>query len=198
MDGTLRIAASAGGVSADLVIKRTADGGIGQEVALPAGKAGTLTTRTDDNTGEATLTAGHGITTGMIVDVFWTGGRRYGVTVGTVAGNVVPLDLGAGDNLPVATTALVVTEQVQIDMVVDGDNVPAVFAQCTQRAHLDFQESGGTSVKAVEIIAAGEGFFWAENCGIANPLTGNAIGKVLVSNGTVTAATLKLGLVYDS
>lgn len=198
-EGTLRIAANVGGVSADLVISRSADGQIGQNVSLPAGKAGTLSTRTDDDTGEATLSTGHGITTGLVVDVYWEGGVRYNVTVGTVNVNAVPLDGGVGDAFPAEDTAIVVTPQVQIDMTFDGDNVPMVFAHSTQRAHLNFQESDGTVIAAAEIAAAGEGFVWAEDMGIANPLTGDAIAKVLASNGSSsTAATLKLGLLYDS
>ena len=75
---------------------RTNEGTGTKEVALPIAKAGTLTTRTEDDTGEATLGAGHGITTGAIVDIYWSGGRRYGVTVGTVAGNVVPFGAPGG------------------------------------------------------------------------------------------------------
>jgi hypothetical protein len=79
------------------------------EVASPtlaAAKTGTLTTRTDNDTGTLTMTAGHGITTGQTLDVYWAGGQRRGMTVGTVATNSVPIDGGAGDNLPANTTAI--------------------------------------------------------------------------------------------
>src|SRR5678815_5092823 len=76
---------------------------------LAAAKVGQLTTRTDNDTGTLTMVAGHGITTGARLDIFWeeagVKGARYGVTVGTVATNSVPFDLGAGDNLPTNLTA---------------------------------------------------------------------------------------------
>ena len=74
---------------------------------------GELTLRTDDNTGTITMNdAGHGITTGAKVDVYWAGGVQYNVTVGTVSGASVPIDLGSGDDLPSEDTAVVVSVQV--------------------------------------------------------------------------------------
>ena len=77
---------------------------------LAVAKIGQLTTRTDANTGTLTMAASHGITTGARLDIFWTEagvkGARYGVTVGTVSVNSVPIDLGAGDDLPTNLTAV--------------------------------------------------------------------------------------------
>ena len=83
---------SLGGISVQSNVVRTETGQIGQEVALPIGKAGALTTRTSDTVGSATMATGHGITTGALVDVYWDGGVRYGVTVGTVNGQRRPVD----------------------------------------------------------------------------------------------------------
>jgi hypothetical protein len=76
---------------------------------------GTLTTRTDDDTGEVTLSPSHGVMTGHTLDVHWddmgTPRSRTGMTAGTVATNVVPIDGGTGDNLPAATTDVNVVNQ---------------------------------------------------------------------------------------
>jgi len=79
----------------------------------PHSVAGTLTTRTDDDTGTLTLSTGHGVMTGNTVDVFWNDGAnsRTGMTAGTVSGNSVPIDGGSGDVLPAATTAVNVVNQ---------------------------------------------------------------------------------------
>ena len=196
--GTIVSTANVGGISMASAISRTDDGQIGHEVSLPAGSAGTLTTRTDDNTGEATLSAGHGLSEGDVVDVYWADGVRYGMDVGVVAGNVVPIDGGAGDNLPDADSALVVTKQVTIDTDFDGDLVALIAALATQRAHLDFQTAGGVSLSAVE-LQANELWSWYSDSGIANPLTGDPVGSVEASCGTTAAAaTLKLGALYSS
>lgn len=114
-------------------------------VALAVGKAGTLTTRTDANTGTITLAADHGIETGQIVDVYWTAGMRYGVTVGTVSGTSVPIDLGAGDDLPTAATAVVVAPRVEITCSIVGTDAAVLALQAeredttsTAKAHIDF------------------------------------------------------------
>lgn len=114
---------------------RQADGGSTIDLnpltgtGLPVGFAGELTTRTNDTEGTVTLADGHGITTGLEVDLYWDGGIRYGVTVGTVAGNAVPLtDTGSGDDLPIAETEIVVSQRVRIAEFIDGDQLVALSA----------------------------------------------------------------------
>ena len=89
-------------------------------VIVPVAKAGTLSTRTSDTEGTITGSTGHGITTGQKLDIQWSDGRRYNVTVGTVDGNSIPISLGAGDNLPDADTALVFATPVEISTAFDG------------------------------------------------------------------------------
>ncbi|MBK9128182.1 MAG: hypothetical protein IPM13_10320 [Phycisphaerales bacterium] len=72
------------------------------------GKRGTLTTRTSDTAGTLTMESGHGIATGNTIHVYWDGGKRIGVTVGTVSGTSVPISGGSGDNLPDASTPMYV------------------------------------------------------------------------------------------
>ena len=81
-----------GGLTIQSTVTRTASGQISHDVTLPAGKAGTLTTRTDDNTGVATLGTGHGIVQNDVVDVYWAAGVRYGMDVTAVNGNAVTVD----------------------------------------------------------------------------------------------------------
>ena len=75
--------------------------------SIAAAKTGTLSTRTNDTSGTLTMTTGHGFTTGQKdISIFWSGGSRRNVLVGTVATNSVPFSGGTGDNLPLATTAI--------------------------------------------------------------------------------------------
>lgn len=68
---------------------------------------GTLTTRTDDDTGEITVVGGNrGLTTSETVDVYWSGGSRTGMSITNVAGAVVTIDGGSGDVLPSTSTAM--------------------------------------------------------------------------------------------
>ncbi len=197
LSGVLSSSVTIAGLTITGSVPRSADGGLTREIPLPAGTAGTLTTRTDDDTGVATLEAGHGLSTSDVVDVYWSGGMRYGMTA-TVAGNAITVDLGAGDNLPAEDTAMVVTLQVQITADIDGDEVQLIVAGCDQRCHLDFQDSGTASLAAVD-IAAGEMWDWAADQAIANPLTGNATADIYASNGSSsTMATLKVAALFDT
>jgi hypothetical protein len=197
--GTYAVVVSLGGVSINQQLKKTADHpNPYEEITLPAGNAGTLTTRTDDNTGVATLSTGHGIVSADKVDVYWTGGRRYGM-VATVDTNAVTVDGGAGDNLPAATTALVVTEQKQINTAIDGDALVLIGILAGQRCHLDLQDAAGASVVTNGIDLVGdEPYAWHNTCGIANPFAGNPITKTMASNGTATETTITILALEDS
>jgi len=196
-EGYLTQTMKVAGVSMSSSITREETGQISHEVTLPAGKSGTLSTRTDDNTGILTLAEGHGITDSDTIDVFWSGGLRYGVDVTSVDGTAVSIDLGDGDNLPTQGTAVVATVQVEIDTDFDGDLLVMFGAACNKRAHLHFTEEDDTSVKAVE-LTADEGFMWASSQDYSNPLTGEPVGKIQATCGEAAAGTLKIGALYDS
>jgi len=99
-----------------------ADGDQGSPYAISMGPIaaavtadGTLTTRSDDDTGVLTMDDGmHGIATGDVVDVQWADGSRLAITVGTVAGTTVPIDGGRGDVLPAESTAVTVVRSANV------------------------------------------------------------------------------------
>lgn len=197
---------SAGGTIITGLQSVTTDGVDPREVTLPVGKAGTLTARTDANTGEATLGSGHGITDGMIVDVRWAAGVRYGMTVGTVASLVVPIDGGTGDDLPTHSppTALVLTQQVQVNVPIDGDNAALVSLKAeylsstsTAKAHLDFQESDNTSVRALSLDANIPETLLSTAAVAA--YGGDPITKCMATNGSSSeVCTLKIIVMQDT
>lgn len=179
----------------------TADGNIGKTPTVAAAKTGTLTTRTDDNTGELTMAASHGITTGARLDLYWDGGSRRGITVGTVATNAVPIDLGAGDNLPIATTVITAMVPTEEDFTVDGDNVTAIAMYSDQAGQIVFCETDDTEVKAYSVggaVGADQSTFWTADRDATNPLAGGAITKVYFSHGTSSAsANMRAVVLYD-
>jgi len=174
LTGSYALIISASGITIQSNVTRLASQGIEPvDVDLPAGKAGTLTTRTNNTDGAATLSAGHGILTADVVDIYWDGGCRYGAIVGTVAGNVVPFGSGSGDNLVL------------------------IGASASQRSHLTFVDAGGATLHPVA-IDPGEAWAWVSDTGVDNPLSGNAVASIKASNGSSTnSSNLKLtGLQY--
>lgn len=158
--------------------------------AVAVAKTGQLTTRTDNDTGTLTMTAGHGITTGQRLDVYWTEagvkGMRRGMTVGTVATNSVPIDGGAGDNLPTNLTNVTAQVPTEEEFLVTGNNVQFIFAKSTRRACIVFADA--SDVEKGEIHAelegdAGGGYQWYTGNGLTNPLAGDSVAKVFYSNG---------------
>ncbi len=174
---------------------------------LAAAKAGTLTTRTDNNTGTLTMATGHGITTGQKIDLYWVGGVQRNITVGTVSVNSVPIDLGVGDNLPIATTAIVACVQTVLDLNVAAADIALVAVGMSRRGTVQFLKDDDTVIKIVTLGAAdalattspsAESWHWAVSLGDATPFSDD-VGKVLISNGSSAGTnTVKIGLAVDN
>lgn len=201
------VSLSGGGVSISQSLSRTADGSGSRSVVLPVGAAGSLTTRTDADTGEITADdAGHGIETGDIVDIYWDGGVQYGATVGTVSGTAIPIDAGSGDDLPAADTDIVVSKQVDINAAIDGDELSIigieasyVSATSTAKAHLDMQDSGDATIEELDLTANTPQIYDIEGGTGSNIFTGNPITHISASNGSATeVCTLKLLWLEDA
>jgi len=167
--------------------------------ALVAAQTGTLTTRTDDDTGIATLSTGHGIETADVVDVYWSGGVRYGMDA-TVSVNEITIDGGAGDNLPVQDTAVTVVEQTAIEVNFDGDDAQIIgifyrnASDTAAKAHLDLQDVGDATIKEVDLVheSANGGCdnIWNISAGDTNDFTGNRVTHGAASHDSTSAGTL--------
>lgn len=188
-------------------VVRTGSGTIGLDETLPAAKAGTLSTRTDDNTGTLTLGSGHGITDGQIVDVYWDGGMRYGMTVGTVSGTSVPIDLGSGDNLPIATTAITAVVVTAINIAIDGDEAKliAIELSTTDKSlrtagHIQLRDASANEIAALDLVT-NVPQVWDIEGGSANPFAGNPITTARASQASASTTetwTLKIVGVQDA
>ena len=167
--------------------------------AVAAAKIGSLTTRTDDNTGVATLSTGHSILTNDVVDVYWDGGVRFGM-LATVSGNAVSLDGGAGDNLPAQDTACTVVKQTEIEVNFDGDTLEIIgifyrnTADTGAKAHLDLQDAGNASIEEVDLVHekanGGCSKIWNIEGGDTNVFSGNRITHGAASHDSASAGTL--------
>ena len=197
--GTVSAVASVGGLSIQTTQNRSAAGLIGHEVNLPKADKGELTTRTSDTAGTLTMdSAGHGIETGDKIDIYWDGGLAYEATVGTVSGTSVPFTGAHGDVLPANNTDVTADVLVPLDTDFDGDKLEMIVMASTKRGHYLFDDGGALELAEGELVA-GEPLQWVADTGVTNPLTGNPVDDLYVTNGDGdAAATLKIGLIYNS
>jgi hypothetical protein len=196
MNNTFGFNISIAGISISGTSTRTTSGTISEELTLGSAKSGTLTTRTDANTGTLTLESGHGVTTASTIDIYWDGGRQYNVTVGTVSGTSVPFDSGAGDDLPTATTAVTVQMQNVIDIDFDGDLLECAAALSSERGRLQFFDSGGLEF-GID-LAEGEPWIWLSDGSETNPVVGDDITYCTITTASTDGANFKMGIGYDS
>ena len=197
---------SIAGMNLSSSISRTEEGLVSHEVTLAAGVAGAVMT---GGVGVDGLAGGHGIVGTNIVDMHWTDATtglhkvRYGITVDTANANDIRFDndpVEEGDAVPAEDTAVVVCVQQVIDTDIDLTDAMLVAIHCDQRAHCAFTNDDPVTQKGVK-VAANTTWLWNEGEGIDNPFTAAAddvMDEINASNGSVTAATLKIGILYDS
>lgn len=199
---------SGGGVTIQTMpVTRTNSGSIALEDTLSAAKSGTLTTRTDNNTGTLTMAGGHGITDGQIIDIYWSGGVQRTVTVGTVSTNSVPIDGGIGDNLPIATTAITAVVQKAINLAIDGDNadIIAIVLETVDKtlrtaANVQFLDAAADVIAEIDLVT-NVPQVWDIEGGSANPFTGDPITNLRASQASTSTSetwTLKIVGVQDA
>lgn len=155
----------------------------GSSPVVTAAKAGSLTTRTDADTGTITGSTGHGVVDGDKLDVYWSGGCRRNMTVGTVSGNAIPIDGGSGDNLPALNTALTFkVPQTEGEWALAGADVRGLCVKApTYRGQVVVRQSGGTEIAAF-LVSPGHDYVWSVASGITNPVTGATIAKATFSH----------------
>lgn len=206
---TYAVSVSGSGLSMQSAIVRSASASVGLVESLPAAKTGTLSTRTDNTDGELTMAASHGITTAAVINLHWdvggVKGVRYGVVVGTVATNAVPISGGAGDNLPIATSAITATLRTTANVLIDGDNTKliAVELKTTDTSlrtagHVSFRDATADLIAELDLVTNVPRVYDLEG-GDANPFTGDVITSIQVSNANSSvAANLQIQSVYDA
>lgn len=169
--------------------------------SVAVAKTGTLTTRTDDNTGTFTMTTGHGFSTAEEIDVFWSGGQRRKMTA-TVTGDSVVLDGGSGDVLPIATTAITAMKPVTVSFVVTGNVVWQLGVSSPVPGFIVFVDDAAAEIAAATYTitpTGGGGKTWATGIGFTNPLAGAVTSLVKFSHGNSAAArTLKAWAVHGT
>ena len=164
-------------------------------VSVLAAQPSTLTTRTDATHGTLTMTnSGHGIVTGQRIDLYWTGGQIYNVTVGTVSGTSVPITLSTG-TLPSLNAVINAGIPVKTLVAITGDNLSALlFNGITSERSYFVMATVAPVDENPQMVATNGSYQWYTGSGITNPLAGVVIASVWVSHGdTAGAHTMQAG-----
>ena len=168
------------------------------EVPVPAAVAGVLSTRTDANTGQLTVATGHGVTTDDTVDLYTAAGVliRRDMDVTAVGGTTINIDLGSGDDLPSAATAVVVCKQTLFTCLIDGDDIEFIVIGLDLPGvnkpfgRAIFEKADDSDV--FEAIFAGRPLSWDVAGGQANDFEAAAVAKCRVSHAHAIAGKFKI------
>jgi len=180
------------GVTIQNTIARTGDGFIAVEPTVNAAKAlGTWVKGVGAGDATATLTTGHGWSTG-VGDVYWTGGRRYDVTV-TIAADAVTLEAGTGDTYPAnGNTTVVLAMHQQINQIIDGDLLEflaicfeSTTSNSTARGHVHAEDAANDVIADLD-FDANEPRVWDIDAGQTNTFTGDVITLLFITMDSTT------------
>lgn len=177
--------------------------GTNVDLALPIAQAGTLTTRTDADTGVITMdSVSHGYTTSDFLAVFWTDadgveGYRINMDITAVAGALVTVDLGFGDDLPIATTEVAVGLMTVRTIDIDGtaNGLAGVVISSGKRGCAALQAAGtmaGTDLLA-HLTTGSPTYDWLGGLdGTFGGPTADLVRFAAANGDTTTAATMAL------
>ncbi len=193
----IRIVGEIAGVVFNASVNRSGTAVVNALRSAPIAKTGTLSTRTDDNTGVVTMTAGHGFATSDKIDLYWAGGRRCGMDA-TVAVNAVTLDGGTGDPLPPLTTPVTASKKTAVDIDFNGTLAKTIQIGSAGRVRVELYE-GATLRKGIDLEPGDLPYSWYSDGPVANPVNGNAISSAQVSQGgTEQAEDIQIGVLLDA
>lgn len=171
---------------------------------IPAGIAGELTTRTDNDTGVVTVASGHGVVDTDTVDLYTSAGVliRKDMDVTAVTSTTISIDAGTGSNLPTVNDPVVISEQKTVNTSIDGDAIQILglcleIAGATGNGRVLFEDAAGDDIADIS-LTANLPLVYNVAAGQTNPLTGDPITVARVSNGNTTAGKLKIISMEDS
>lgn len=164
---------------------------------MDAGIAGTLSTRTDVDTGVLTVETGHGITDADTVSVFFDDGSRYGMTVSSTTATTISVDLGTGDDFPAEASEIVVSVEAEHDIPITGDNLIVLAIGCSNRSSIEFLSAAPASLLRYDMVAK-EGRNWVKGMDVTNPLAGDTVASILLANGGTTAAQFSVATLVNT
>ncbi len=201
--GQVNVTVTVDGSATTGVLSLSAETNTNHSTALTAGVACTAWVRSGDAKGSLTLAAAHGVTSGSTVDIFWTGGLRYDMTVGTVASTTVPLlSSGTGDVLPTSATALVVGKRTTMTSSgFSGDDLKIVSVTCNKRAFVEFQDASAANLACVDLEAneiCPVTYTGRVNSFRAAPLSGDTVAQIVASCGEAAEGTLSIKALLDT
>lgn len=132
-----------------------ADAAVGP-TALDTGKSGSLSTRTDANTGVCTVDSGHGITTSDKVAVSWTDADgnllcRFYMTVSATTATTISVDGGTGTDFPAQGSTVIVGKVTSEALAMDPSSSTAT--ELVPVTAFSFSVTG-SGAKAIGFLAA--------------------------------------------
>lgn len=184
---------------------QTANVTVGREIiaetTVTPAKTGNLTTRTSDTVGTLTMATGHGITDAARLDLYWIDPTtqqvklRFGVVVGTVVVNDVPISGGSGDNLPLDESAITAMVPTPIDLDFIGTGLKMILASVATASGAIFAFVDGTETELNQafITQSGAVYSWyteRDRYHDANRLDGDTVAKVYFSHNDSAASRL--------
>lgn len=189
ISATLQKSISFGGASFSEATNLTGDVADTVDVTVLPAQPAALTVRTDNATGTLTMVnSNHGIITGQIIDLYFSSTLcRRQVVAGTVAGTSVPITIGTGDNLPIATTHISVGIPKERAFNIVGNNLQVIALTSPVQGQFVVVDNSEAELAHYHNLG-GNVNIWYNTDGTTNPLAGVTAVKVWSSHNDETVS----------
>ena len=195
---TLTRSCTIGGVQVQQKKTITGQSALVKEVLVPPAMPGTLSAWTSGSAFSVTVASGvaNAAVTGSLVDIYWAGGQRRSCLVGTVVGQVIPVTVGQGTNMPdLPGTVVQICPTVNAVMQFVGKDMLAFALSAEEYGTIDVlssvpasELSTGTFAAGAAVLDSGVVYTWFTDDGTPNPLAGATVASVNFSHNDIESS----------
>lgn len=171
------------------------DGVVVTTVNVPAAKPSTLILKSGDDEG-AISAPDSGMEYSALVDIWWTGGLRRGMTAEMDSMGNIAISGGNGDALPAESTAVLISIPIIRKLGIKRAREDCIAYASEGDGYFDLVDYSGYTI--TRRVSAGSTYLWEEGSGIERSrfFIGTIITELRFSHCELSPKVMRAGLLY--
>ena len=184
-----------GGENFNQTTTSVGDGVVVTKVDVPAAKPSTLILKTGDDEGAISVPISGVLNSGLL-DVWWAGGLRRGMTAEMNSTGDIAISGGNGDALPAENTELRISIPIIRKLGIKRAREDCIAYASEGDGYFDLVDDSGYTI--TRRMAAGSTYLWEEGSGIERSrfFIGTIITELRFSHCELSPKVMRAGLLY--
>lgn len=171
------------------------DGVVVTKVLVPAAEHSLMLTKTADDEGAISVPIS-GVLNSDLVDIWWTGGLRRGMTAEMDSMGNIAISGGNGDALPAENTAVLISIPIIRKLGIKRAREDCIAYASEGDGYFDLVDDSGYTI--TRRVSAGSTYLWEEGSGIERSrfFIGTIITELRFSHCELSPKVMRAGLLY--